>query len=183
MKSFIYRMRTNIRFWMFLIRTPPVTQIYYPNNSNMIRLTTSRPTYTISIFKINTPISTMPHCVFIDRLVTLIHNYQKSLGRIRRLNLVEYYMYIWGNLKNKLNMPFKTSILVLTIIIIQKYLAQKHCYEEIKQCFDHNHCYEDICIPPDYNRLIRPLQNEANIIEVKLWQLKILRNQNHLLLW
>ena len=79
-------------------------------------------------------------------------------------------------------MPFKTSILVVTIIIIQKYLGQKHCYEEIKQCFDHNHCYEDICIPPDYNRLIRPLQNEANIIEVKLWQLKILRDHNHLLL-
>ena len=79
-------------------------------------------------------------------------------------------------------MSFKITILVLTIIIIQKYLAQKHCYEEIKQCLDHNHCYEDICIPPDYNRLIRPLQNQANIIEVKLWQLKILRDQNHLLL-
>ena len=79
-------------------------------------------------------------------------------------------------------MSFKITILVLAIIIIQKYLAQKHCYEEIKQCLDHNHCYEDICIPPDYNRLIRPLQNEANIIEVKLWQLKILRDQNHLLL-
>ena len=79
-------------------------------------------------------------------------------------------------------MSFKITILVLTIIIIKKYLAQKHCYEEIKQCLDHNHCYEDICIPPDYNRLIRPLQNQANIIEVKLWQLKILRDQNHLLL-
>ena len=69
----------------------------------------------------------------------------------------------------------------LTIIVI--YFLHK-C-----NSFNQSHawlkCIEDICIPSDYNHLVRPLLNQTNNIQVDLRDIKILKvndiGKNHVL--
>ena len=62
--------------------------------------------------------------------------------------------------------------LTISIIILQNYIF-------ICNSFNQSHawlkCIEDICIPSDYNHLVRPLLNQTNNIQVDLRDIKILK--------
>ena len=63
----------------------------------------------------------------------------------------------------------------LTVIVI--YFLQYYIFK--CDSFNQSHawlkCIEDICIPSDYNHLVRPLLNRTNNIQVDLRDIKILK--------
>ena len=65
----------------------------------------------------------------------------------------------------------KLSITIICFIL--------HCYFLKCNSLNQSHawlkCIEDICIPSDYNHLVRPLLNRTNNIQVDLRDIKILK--------
>ena len=64
--------------------------------------------------------------------------------------------------------------LTITIIcfILQYYISKCDSFNQSHAWLK---CIEDICIPSDYNHLVRPLLNRTNNIQVDLRDIKILK--------
>ena len=64
--------------------------------------------------------------------------------------------------------------LTITIIcfILQYYILKCNSFNQSHAWLK---CIEDICIPSDYNHLVRPLLNHTNNIQVDLRDIKILK--------
>ena len=64
--------------------------------------------------------------------------------------------------------------LTITIIcfVLQYYISKCDSFNQSHAWLK---CIEDICIPSDYNHLVRPLLNRTNNIQVDLRDIKILK--------